>query len=139
MKITSLVSSGVLTFNDFGQYIKGVSPISRSIRLNPGESMYLVETGEVLLSAQAGDIKRFVDAGKLSANDRALAVADTATVTVAHGFGFVPNVTVVLDPTGTPTVAVPGTDVVITHNTDYTETYVENTTGGPADIDIRVG
>ena len=139
MKITSLVASGVLTFNDFGQYIKGVSPISRSIRLNPGESIYLVETGDVLLSAQAGDIKRFVDAGKLSVNDRALAVADSASVTVAHGFGYIPNVTVVLDPTGTPTAAIEGTDIVTTHNVAYTETYVQNITGAPADIDIRVG
>jgi len=139
MKITSLLSSGVLEFNDLGSVIKGVSPILRDIKLNPGESKYLLETGEVLLSAQAGDIKRFADASKISVNDRDLAVADNADVVIQHNFGIIPNVTVVLDPTGTPTAAVVGTDVTITHDTDYNTTTVKNTTGGPADLDIRVG
>jgi len=139
MKITSLVSDGVLLFNDFGKVIKGVSPIERAIRLNPGESIYLLETGDVLLSAQAGDIKRFVDAGKLSVNDRFLAVGIAGTVDVEHNFGMIPNITVVLDPTGTPIVAVVGTDVTITHDTDYNTTTIENLTGAAADIDVRVG
>jgi|GEM_PF-5309493 len=139
MKITSLVAKGVLTFNDLGKVIKGVSPIERSIRLNPGDSLYLQDTSEVLLSAQSGDIRRYVDAGKLSVNDRALTVADSATVTVEHNFGIIPNVTVIVDPTGTPTEAVVGTDVVITHDTSYNTTTVQNTTGGAADFDIRVG
>ena len=139
MKITSLVSTGVLEFNDIGSVMKGVSPILRDIKLNPGASKYLVDTGEVLLSAQAGDIKRYKDAAKISVDDRALAVANNATVTIVHNFNFIPKVAVIKDPTGTPTAAVEGTDITTTHKTDYTETYVKNISGGALDLDIHVG
>jgi len=139
MKITSLISTGVLEFNDIGSVIKGVSPILRDIKLNPNESKYLLDTSDVLLSAQAGDIKRFADAGKISVNDREAAVANGATVTLTHNFNIIPNVTVVKDPTGTPTAAIEGTDIETTHKTDYTETYVKNISGGALDLDIRIG
>lgn len=138
MKITSLVSSGVLEFNDLGNVTKGVSPILRSIRLNPGESKYLVETSEVLLSAQAGDISRFAAAGKISVNDRSLNLANGGTVVIAHNFGYLPMVTVVKNPTGTPTAAVVGTDVSVTHTTTYLGTTVTNISGGVLSLDIRV-
>lgn len=138
MKITNLTTETLL-FNDFGKQIKGVSPIDRAIRLGTNDSLYLVETSDVLLSAQSGDIKKFKDAGKLSINDRFAAVAAGADVTVTHEFGMIPNITVVLDPTGTPTVAVIGTDVTITHDPDYNVTTITNATAGAIDIDVRVG
>lgn len=138
MKITNLTSE-TLILNDCGKVIKGVSPIDRPNRLSSGKSEYLLDTSEVLLSAQAGDIKRFADAGKLSVNDRELAVANAGTVVISHNFGIIPNVTVILDPTGTPTNAVVGTDISITHDTDYETTTIENISGGALDMDIRVG
>ena len=139
MKITSLVASGVLEFNDLGSVMKGVSPILRDIKLNPGESKYLLNTSDVLLSAQAGDIKRFLDAGKISINDRSLALADAGTIVIAHNFGFVPNVVVVKDVTGTPTNAIVGTDVDVTHDLDYNTTTVTNISGGALDLDVAIG
>ncbi|MDO8640921.1 MAG: hypothetical protein Q7R33_05205 [Nitrosarchaeum sp.] len=138
MKITSLLSSGVLEFNDLGSQIKGVSPEIRDIKLSAGASKYLVETSEVLLSAQSGDIHRFAAASKISVNDRSLALANLGTVVMAHNFGYIPTVTVVKDPTGTPTTAVLGTDYAVTHNTTYMTTTVQNISGGPLSFDVRV-
>ena len=134
MKITSLVSAGVLEFNDLGSVVKGVSPILRDVKLNAGQSKYLLETGEVLLSAQAGDIARYKAAGKISVNDR---VAVGATLVAAHSFGIIPNVSVVVDPLGTPTAGVLGTDYTVTHNVGYTTTTVVNLAASV--IDVRIG
>jgi hypothetical protein len=139
MKIKSLISSGTLTFNDLGSQIKGVSPVSRSIRLGPGDSLYLLETSEVLLSAQFGDIKRYKEDGLISVNDRFTAIVATGTVTINHDFGIIPKVVVILDPTGTPTEAVNGTDVTITHNIAYTSTTITNITAGAINMDVRIG
>lgn len=138
MKITNLTTETLL-FNDLGKQVKGVSPVERFIRLGANDSMYLLETSDVLLSAQSGDIKRFADAGKLSVNDRALAVANSGTVVIIHNFGLIPNVTVVIDPTGTPTAAIIGTDVTVTHSTNYNVTTVTNISGGALNLDIRIG
>lgn len=138
MKITNLTTETLL-FNDLGKQVKGVSPVDRAIRLGANDSTYLLETSDVLLSAQSGDIKRFKDAGKISVNDRFLAVAAGADAVVTHNFGMIPNVTVILDPTGTPTVAVLGTDVTIVHDADYNVTTITNKTAGAVDMDVRIG
>lgn len=128
MKITSLVSSGVLEFNDLGSYIKGVSPILRSIRLNPGASLYLVETSEVLLSAQSGDIRRFLTAGKISLNAETLAAGATV---LTHNFGFAPNISLVKDVAGTWTDWNGNADITaITHNSTFTAVTITSTAGG---------
>lgn len=138
MKITNLTSE-TLILNDLGKEIKGVSPIDRVNRLSSAQSIYLLDTSEVLLSAQTGDIRRFVAAGKMSVNDRALAVANAGTVVMTHHFKIVPNVTVILDPTGSPIQAIVGTDITIEHDTDYNTTTITNISGGALDMDIRIG
>ena len=137
MKIKNL-STQTLFFNDFGKQIKGVSPVDRSIRLDAGASLYLVETSEVLLSAQSGDIKRFKDAGKLELNDRFTAVADDASVSIDHNFGFVPQVSIVKDPAGAADAAVIGTDVTVSHDAAYNVTTITNISGAALTFDVRI-
>jgi hypothetical protein len=134
MKITSLMSTGVLEFNDLGSYIKGVSPILRSIRLNPGESKFLVETGEVLLSAQAGDIHRFAAAAKISV-DAPVTLGAGGSVVMTHNFGFIPKVTVIKITAGpVQTDFTANADIVITHDAAYNVTTVTSTAGGTFQI-----
>jgi hypothetical protein len=139
MKITSLMSSGVLEFNDLGSYIKGVSPVIRDIRLNPGQSIYLLETSEVLLSAQSGDIARYAKApAKISVNDTVV-LANAAGVTLTHNFGILPNVTVIKGAGVAPVACVIGVDITIAHNAAYTTTTVTNISGGQLTFGIRIG
>jgi hypothetical protein len=135
MKITNLTTT-TLCFNDLGKQIKGVAPIDRAIRLGANESMYLLETSDILLSAQSGDIKKFKDAGKLSVNDSFVDVPTTESVTIEHNFGIIPNVTVVLD---SGVVAVVGTDVTIEHDTDFTTTTITNASAGDLSFSVRIG
>jgi hypothetical protein len=139
MKITSLLTTGVLGFNDLGSYIKGVSPILRSIDLQPGASKYLLETGEVLLSAQAGDIYRYFLAGKLAVNDT-LTIANGAHVVITHNFNIIPNVTIVENPGTAPTMVVPSaaTGIAVTHNTAFTQTTITNTSGSNVILGVRI-
>jgi len=142
MKISNLTTK-VLLFNDLGSYIKGVSPILRSIRLDPigtaGATKYLLETSEVLLSAQAGDIYRFAHANpaEISVNDTITALGAGATATITHNFGILPNVTIVKIVGGVPTSLAAG-DVIITHNTTYTQTVIKNNTGGALTFVVRI-
>jgi len=137
MKITSLMSSGVLEFNDLGSTIKGVSPVIRDIRLNAGQSVYLLETSEVLLSAQAGDIHRYAAAAKISVNDR-VSLNNAASVTLTHNFGIVPNVTIIKGAGVAPVVCQIGVDVTIAHNATYTTTTITNISGAPLVFDVRL-
>jgi len=136
MKITSLLSSGVLEFNDLGNVMKGVSPVIRDIKLNPGQSKYLLETSEVLLSAQSGDIARYKAAGKISVNDL-LTIGAGASVVLTHNFGFLPKVAMALV-SGVTHVSFDASWVTITHNLNFTTTTLRNTTGGPLTIDVRL-
>lgn len=138
MKITSLMSSGVLEFNDLGSRIKGVSPVIRDVRLNAGQSVYLLETSEVLLSAQSGDIYRYAAAAKISVNDR-VTLNNAASVTLTHNFGIIPNVTVLKDAGVAPKACQVGVDVTVEHNTAYTATTITNISGGPLTFDVRIG
>lgn len=135
MKITSLVASGILEFNDLGSRIKGVSPQIRDIKLNPGESKYLVETSEVLLSAQDGDIYRFKAASKISVNDTAT-VANGATIVMNHNFGFVPQVTVINTATGA--VVPVSAAMTVVSNAALTTTTVTNVSLGTVTLAVRV-
>jgi hypothetical protein len=137
MKITNLTAN-VLEFNDLGSYIKGVSPIARSIRLDPagstGASMYLVETGEVLLSAQSGDIHRFAAATKITVNDVTGVVGAGGSVTLTHNFRFQPNVNVVITASGVQAAA---SDLTITHNASFTAVTILSAAGA-ASFTIRL-
>jgi hypothetical protein len=131
------MSSGVLEFNDLGSRIKGVSPVIRDIRLNAGQSVYLLETSEVLLSAQSGDIARYVAAAKVSVNDQ-VTLANAASVVLTHNFGVLPNVTAIKDAGVAPKACTVGVDITIAHNVAYTETTITNISGGALDFDIRI-
>jgi ribosomal protein S4E len=133
MKITSLVSSGVLEFNDLGSYIKGVSPILRSIRLNAGASLYLVETSEVLLSAQSGDIYRFKAASKISVNDTLVLAAGVAQV-LTHNFNFQPKVSVVKITGVSNTDYTANVDITLLHNVAFTTLSIASAAGGTFDV-----
>ena len=124
MKITNLTTE-TLEFNDLGSHIKGVSLVIRDIKLSAGASKYLVETGEVLLSAQEGDIKRFVAAGKLSINDT---VAVGATLTAVHNFNYIPTVSV-SKVSGANFVPALAADYTATTNAALTTTVVVNLAG----------
>jgi len=149
MKISNLTTKTLL-FNDLGSFIKGVSPILRSVRLDPigtaGATKYLLETSEVLLSWQAGDIHRFLANSAISVNDTLTALGAGASATIAHGLGVMPNVTVVKIVGGVPiqcsvgtTGPLPlGSDVEITHNAAFTETYIKNLTAGALDFVVRL-
>ena len=127
MKITNLTTE-VLEFNDLGSYIKGVSPIIRDIKLQSGASKYLLETSEVLLSAQAGDIYRYATATapKISVND---SVAIGATLIAVHNFNMIPNVTASKVVGGAWVPAVPVTDYTVSTNSALTTTTVVNISG----------
>ena len=101
MKITSLVAPGsTLELSDLGYSMAKVgSNTNRCIALGGGESMYLVETGDVVLSAQQGDIYINMKNGKIALNDTIAGVT-----TINHGFNFTPHVSVV-DSTGTDVTA----------------------------------
>jgi len=127
MKISNLTTK-VLLFNDLGSYIKGVSPILRSIRLDPigtaGATKYLLETSEVLLSAQAGDIYRFAHINEISVNDT-IVLGAGGPVVLTHNFGILPQVTVGVDAGGgVVNQAVIVTDYTVAHNAAYTITTI---------------
>jgi len=136
MKITNLTAN-VLEFNDLGTVIKGVSPILRSIRLDPagsaGASMYLVETSEVLLSAQSGDIHRFATATvpKITMNDVTGVVAPGGSVTLTHNFGFPPIVTCIIAASGVKSL---DSDLTITHNATFTAVTIASAAGAASFI-----
>ena len=137
MKITSVSSEETrLTFNDFGQEIKGVSPQGRKFAMNKDDSAYLVETGEVLLSFQRGDAKRFLDAGEVSHND-VVSLAGGATFEIEHGFNFLPNV-VIAKQDSTDWIQVYDDTATATTNEAMDTTIVENVSGGTLTFQIRV-
>jgi hypothetical protein len=97
MKFTNIAAVGNLEFNDLGMVVKGSAPQSRYITLLPGESVYLPDGQDVMYSAQRGDAYRFQRAGLLAINDIFVLTANagiTPTASIAHGYGFVPNVVV---------------------------------------------
>ena len=96
MKITNLSSTKTLQFNDLGMHMKGVSPILRDIKLKPSTSKYLLETSEVLLSAQSGDIHRFLVAGLLSLDDTVTGAVANDTLVLSHDLGLTPRVMVLV-------------------------------------------
>ena len=137
MKITSISSENKrLELNDFGLETKGVSPQGRKFALNKDDSAYLVETGEVLLSFQRGDAKRFLDAGEVTHND-VVSLAAGATFDVEHDFNFLPN-TVVAKLVATDWVQVYDDTATATTNAAMDTTTVENVSGATETFQIRV-
>jgi hypothetical protein len=92
MKFTAKAANdGVLTFNDLGTDIKGVSSQEKNTHLSPGVSVYLPDQSGVLYSATKGDAKRYKDAGLLDVNDT---VAIGGTLVAIHQFNIVPNIAI---------------------------------------------
>ena len=90
MKFTAKVANTeVLTFNDLGTDIKGVSSQEKNLRLNPGAAVYLPDQSGVLYSATVGDAKRYAAAGLLTINE---AIAIGGTLVAVHNFNMVPTV-----------------------------------------------
>lgn len=114
-----------LLFNDLGNVIKGVSPdaVPNMIALDPGDSVYLLNTSGVLYSASKGDARKYEDAGLLDINDVAtLAVSET--IVMEHNFKIIPSVQVMKKSGSDWVPAVIGTDVDITTNEALTTTTV---------------
>lgn len=90
-----------------------------------GGFVYLPNTSEVLRSAVAGDIRKFVDKGLLQIEDQ-VDLAASGSVTLNHGLRFPPSV-YVLKKVGSTWVDGTGT-VDIVHNGNFTSVTVTNTT-----------
>lgn len=125
-----------LEFNDLGTVVRGVSPQQVFLRLSPGEAVYLPDTTGVLYSALSGDAKKFADHGYLEINDD-LTLANTAALTVAHGFGWVPTVTV-SKRSGDTWIPALAADVTIVTNDAKTSTVITNVSGGALRFYISV-
>jgi hypothetical protein len=135
MKITYANATGRLGFNDLGSEIKQVSYQQRNIGLSAGESMYLVETGDVLLSAQFGDIKKFAAAGKITVNDEVILGAG-GPVVLTHNFNFLPNITLTKKIAGPPVTWVVTAPTSITTNAAMTETTIVIAVAGTYQIRV---
>jgi hypothetical protein len=93
MKFTAKVANTeVLTFNDLGTDIKGVSSQEKNLHLSPGASIYLPDQSGVLYSVTKGDAKRYAAAGLLDINDT---VAAAGTLVAIHQFNVAPTVSCV--------------------------------------------
>ena len=133
MKFTSIATTGKLEFNDLGKVVKGVSPQDRFVVLNPSASIYLPDGQDVMYSAQAGDAKRYVAAGKLTVND---SVAIGATLVATHNFNFIPVVTVAKSVAGAWVAALVGTDYTASTNAAMTVTTIVNLSGVALNVRI---
>jgi hypothetical protein len=139
MKFTHIGPSGKLEFNDLGKVVKGVSPQEKFIALDPTESVYLPDGQEVMFSAQAGDAKRYKNAGLVVVNET-VTIADTASITLTHGFGFLPKLTIARDSSGSwEDISFLATDLVtVITNAAMTETIITNISGGDLTLHIRI-
>ena len=139
MKFTHIAPTGKLEFNDLGKVTKGVSPQERFIALNPADSVYLPDGQDVMYSVQAGDAKKYKAAGYIVVNETVV-VAAAGTVVLAHGFGFLPKVTIARDNAGVweDVAFVASALVTVKTNTALTETTITNVSGGSLTLHIRV-
>jgi hypothetical protein len=139
MKLTNIALEGKLEFNDLGSYTKGVSPQPIFVNLNPGDAVYLPDSGEAMFSAQAGDAHRYAKAGLLAVNET-VTLGAAATYTINHNFGFLPRVTVARLNAGHWQDC--GFDVVATvsavSNAAMTQTVITNVSAGGLTLHIRI-
>ena len=127
-----------LTFNDLGKDVRGVAPEEKHIALDPGESIYMLNSSGVLYSAMAGDARRYEDNNLLDIND-IVTLANNAELTIVHNFKFVPPIFVAKKVAGNWVGATPGTDYTATTNAALTQTVVKNISGGPLDFYVNIG
>jgi roadblock/LC7 domain-containing protein len=139
MKFTHIAPSGRLEFNDLGKVIKGVSPQDRFVALDPTESVYLPDGQDVMYSAQTGDAKKYKGAGLIAINDT-VNIAAAASVTLTHGFGFLPKVTIARLSAGVweDVSFVASNLVTVKTNAAMTETIITNVSVAALDLHIRI-
>jgi hypothetical protein len=104
--------------------------------LNPGQSVYLPNTTEVIRSAFKGDLRKWRDNGIITLEDN-VTLAGGANVVLNHNFGLPPDVSVV-KAVGPTWVDATGTFNAV-HNAAFTTTTITNTTGGALTFLIRLG
>jgi hypothetical protein len=139
MKFTHIAPNGRLEFNDLGKVVKGVTPQERFIALDPTESVYLPDGQDVMYSAQTGDARKYKNAGLIVINENAI-VPDASSITLTHGFGFLPKVTIARDSQGVwEDISFLATNLItVKTNSAMTETIIANISGGPLTLHIRI-
>lgn len=145
MKVTN-ISAGPIYLKDLHLVRQSQTEARRSEDryLGPGNSVYLPDTSEVIRSAQKGDLFQFAAVGKLRLNDTTTLAAFPGpgnSLTITHGLGYVPVVTVLkkvmVGPVVTWVDAMGTVDIV--HNATFTETTITNTVAAAIDFLIRIG
>lgn len=94
-----------------------------------GASVYLPDTGDVVRSAQKGDLKKWKDAGVVTLNDTVALAASPGpgnSVVLTHNLGFLPDVRVYKQVASTWVDATGVVDII--HNAAFTTTTVSNPT-----------
>lgn len=104
--------------------------------LQPGASIYLPDTGEVLRSVTKGDIRKWINNGTITIND-VLTLANNTGATLTHGLGYPPSV-LVLKQVGSTWVDATGTYDMV-HNLGFTALTITNVSGVQLTLTVRVG
>ncbi len=104
--------------------------------LQPGSHVYVPDTGDVLRSAQKGNLRKWVDLGVVELNDRATLIP-SGTVVVEHDLGYMPLVLVFKEVGDTWFDVTRSFDIV--HDAGFTVTTVVNATGSTLDVLVRCG
>ena len=127
-----------LTFNDLGKDVRGVAPEEKHIALDPGESIYMLNSSGVLFSAMAGDARRYEDASLLDIND-IVTLANSAELTITHNFKFIPPISVSKMTKAGWVQAINGTEYTATTDAALSVTTIKNISGGPLDFYVNIG
>lgn len=127
-----------ILFNDLGKVTKGVSPQERMVALDPGHSVYLPNSGDVMFSVIQGDARRYADNGMLIINDTAL-LANGASLAINHGFKYLAHTTVMFLNGVNWMPAVIGTHYTTFTNGAMTITTITNISGVPLTFIVNVG
>jgi hypothetical protein len=126
-----------ILFNDLGKVTKGVSPQELMVALDPGHSIYLPNSGEVMFSVIQGDARRYADHSMLTINDTA-ALANGASLVITHNFKYLAHINV-LKQVGGAWLPVAVADCTISTNAAMTITTITNTSGGPLTFSVNIG
>ena len=140
MKVTN-VSTSVIYLDDLHRTRESQAEgrPGEEVYLHPGQSVYLLNTSEVLRSARFGDIFRWQQLGIVDVEDSVTLAANGNpgdSVTLTHNWNFAPGVSVLRWNGATWSDASGTYDAV--HNTVFTTVTVTNTTAGALDFLIRL-
>ena len=104
--------------------------------LNPGASVYVPNTSEVIRSAFKGDLRKWRDQGIIELEET-ISIDASETVTLNHNLGLPPSVNITKQ-VGDTWVDATGTFNAV-HNIDFTAVGITNTTSGTLGYFIRLG